>query len=220
VSVASLAARLPDSPTIIAWSQSMAMLDAILIREWEDRYFSHDAHWAPGQHMASMRSGTGDEYSFAITPHGTYGRGFDHESDLSPYAFEPPRPHAGLLDAIPDVLRDAVMEPAFMLDDVPCVTLTLWRLNGDVGWSYGEAREVASSDGDDGGTWLFEELDGKPETYRTFATEHYEVPVDLNAVRHIFEHRPLTDAIVQVLDPDLLVRDLADDIRGIGYPNT
>jgi hypothetical protein len=39
MSVSSPAARLPDVQTLIRWSQSMAMLDAILSQEWEMRYF-------------------------------------------------------------------------------------------------------------------------------------------------------------------------------------
>ncbi|HVE73908.1 MAG TPA: hypothetical protein VNA30_02290 [Mycobacteriales bacterium] len=218
MSVSALAARLPDVPTLIAWSQSMAMLDAILSPEWEMRYFSYDAHWAPGEHMASMRNGSGDEYSFTITPRGTYGRGFDHESALSPYTRQPPRPYEGLIDAVPSVLRDAVAEPAFMLGDVPSVTLTLWRLDGDGAWSCGKPLGVLPTSGDDGGTWLFDELDGKPETYRAFAADYYETPVSLGAAAYVFQHRPLTDAVVRSLNADLSVDDLNDDIRSIGYP--
>lgn len=219
MSVSALTARLPAISTLRAWSQSLAMLDAILSPEWDMRYFSYDAEWAPETELASMRNGSGDEYSFTFTPHGTYGRGFDHESRFSPYTRQPPRPYSGLLDTVPSVLRDSVEEPAFRLSDVPSVTLTLWRLDGQSVWSSGEAQEVEPSDGDDGGTWLFNELDGHPETYQTFATDYYEVPVDLNAVAHVFKQRPLTDVVVQALNADLLVRDLVDDIRCSGYPN-
>lgn len=218
MSVSSLAARLPDAPTLIAWSQSMAILDAILSPEWEMRYFSHDAHWAPGEHLASMRNGSGDDYSFTITPRGTYGRGFDHESALSPYTRQPPRPYAGLIDAVPGVLQDAVAEPAFMLGDIPSVTLTAWRLDGDAAWSHGQARDVQAPSDDDGGTWLFDELDGRPETYVAFAADYYEMPVSLSAAIHVFQQRPLTDALVRSLNVDLSLEDFGEDIRSIGYP--
>ena len=218
MAVSSLAARLPDVPTLIAWSQSMAMLDAILSPDWEMRYFSHDAHWSPGEQMASMRNGSGDEYSFTFTRDGVYGRGFDHESALSPFARQPPRPYPGLLDVVPDVLREAVDEPAFTLHDVPLVTLTLWRLDGDRSWSYGEAVGADAPAGDDGGTWLFDELDGTPETYLSFAEGYYEVPLNLSAVSHVFAHRPLTDDVVRALNAELTVADVVDDTRSIGYP--
>jgi len=51
-----------------------------------------------------------------------------------------------------------------------------------------------------------------------FAAGYYEIPVSLSAVTHVFERRPLTDAVVRSLNADLPVEDLADDIRSIGYP--
>jgi len=105
-----------------------------------------------------------------------------------------------------------------MLGDVPSVTLTLWRLGGDGAWSHGEARDVQPPSDDDGGTWLFDELDGKPETYLAFAANYYETSISLSAVTHVFHHVPLTDVVVRSLNADLSVEDLSDDIRSIGYP--
>jgi hypothetical protein len=53
---------LPDVPSLKKLSQSLAMLDAILSPEWEYRYYSFNSKWAPGERMASMRNGSGDEY--------------------------------------------------------------------------------------------------------------------------------------------------------------
>ena len=86
MSVSSPAARLPDIPTPWSWSHSLAMLDAVLSREGETRYFSLDARWDAAEQMASVRNGSRDEYSFTFTGHGVYGRGFDNESQLSPFA--------------------------------------------------------------------------------------------------------------------------------------
>jgi len=78
--------------------------------------------------------------------------------------------------------------------------------------------DVEPPSGDDGGTWLFDELDGKPETNLAFATAYYEIPVSLDAVMHVFQHRPLNDAVVRALNADLHMKDFIDDIRSIGYP--
>ena len=217
-SVSSLAARLPDAQTLISWSQSMAMLDAILSPEWDMRYFSYNNEWAPGEHMASMRNGSGDEYSFTFMPQGIYGRGFDHESALSPFIRQPPRPYRGLLDVIPNELQEAAAESAFTLDDVQSVTLTLWRLEGDGAWSHGRAQDLDSPADDDGGTWLFDLLDGKPKTYLAYASDYYEVSLSLDAIRYVFEHQPLTEEVVRSLNDDVTLRQLAEDVSSIGYP--
>ncbi|MFD9722318.1 hypothetical protein [Streptomyces sp. NPDC059072] len=75
-------------------------------------------------------------------------------------------------------------------------------------------------DGDpDGANILFELLvDRSPETYAAWASEYYETPVDVAAVRALLERRPLTPEIVAVLNPDLELADLAADISEIGYP--
>ena len=65
---------------------------------------------------------------------------------------------------------------------------------------------------------LMSALDGRPESYRDWATEYYEQDVSLAAVRHVYLHRPLTRALVARLNPDLSLDDLAEDVEEIGYP--
>jgi len=55
----------PDIPTFRRLTRSLAVLDAILSPAWEDRYYSFNAHWGPGELMASMRNGQGDQW-FAL----------------------------------------------------------------------------------------------------------------------------------------------------------
>ncbi|CAM5259788.1 hypothetical protein SBADM41S_08150 [Streptomyces badius] len=42
--------------------------------------------------------------------------------------------------------------------------------------------------------------------------------VDLEAVRHVYALRPLTDEIVAALNPERVPAELAEDIEEIGYP--
>ena len=54
---------LPAVAALALRSQSLAMLEAIVSPDdWDMRLYSFDAHWAPGERMASMRNGLGDEY--------------------------------------------------------------------------------------------------------------------------------------------------------------
>jgi hypothetical protein len=45
------------------------------------------------------------------------------------------------------------------------------------------------------------------------------VPVDLDAVRHVYALRPLTQAVVTALNADLSIEDLADDLATARYPS-
>jgi hypothetical protein len=60
-------------------------------------------------------------------------------------------------------------------------------------------------------------VDGRPEAYQRFAEEYYEVAVDLDAVRHVYALRPLSQSIIASLNPDASLADLAEDIAQIGY---
>jgi hypothetical protein len=85
MTAAHLADRLPAIAVVRRWSQSLAVLDAIMSAEWDYRYFSFDTQFGPGQALASMRNGSGDEYSITFTGEGAFLRGFDHESPVSPF---------------------------------------------------------------------------------------------------------------------------------------
>ncbi|MGW0194236.1 hypothetical protein [Nonomuraea sp. NPDC003201] len=106
-----VARLLPEIPVLRDFCRSMAVLEAILSPDWESRRHSFDAGWAPGEEMASMRNGSGDEYSIVFVAGGAYVRGFDHEAAMSPYGNDGPWP--GVLDSVPDVFRHCVEEPAF-----------------------------------------------------------------------------------------------------------
>jgi hypothetical protein len=215
-----VAHQLPDIAVVRDRSRSLAMLDAILSPEWEYRYYSFDATWGPEDELASMRNGTGDDYAIVFSPAGAWVRVFDHESPMSPWALEPPRPWPGVLDSVPTAFQACVQEPAFILDGVPMVSACLWRQTTDDRWQTGAIDFPAGREDPDGSQWLLELLlDDSPAAYRRYAEEYYELEsVDLAAVREIYALRPLTQPLVSALNQQLSVADLAYDIAEIGYP--
>lgn len=71
----------------------------------------------------------------------------------------------------------------------------------------------------DGATGLFGLLvDRSPEAFQRFAEDYYDVSVDLGAVIEIHALRPLNQALVSMLNPEVRLPDLAQDISEIGYP--
>lgn len=130
MTVDQLAAQLPGIEVVRRWSQSLAVLDAILSADRGYRYFCFDEEFGPGQALASMRNGSGDEYSITFTSDGAFVRGFDHESPLSPFIQTPPALWPGLLTGAPAALATLADEPAFTLGGVPMMTVALWRLAG------------------------------------------------------------------------------------------
>ncbi|MFG2127631.1 hypothetical protein ACGFNV_07510 [Streptomyces sp. NPDC048751] len=219
MTVQDVAGQLPGIAVLREHCRSLAILDAVLSPEWGDRYHSFNDNWSEGASMASMQNGSGDEYSIVFTAGGAYIRGFDHESPMSPYAEDGPWP--GVLDEVPAVFRPCVEEPAFSDEDgMPLVTACMWRETGDDGWRTGtiDFPEETSED-PDGAEYLFQLLvDRSPEAFQEWAEDYYEVPVDLEAVRHVFASRPLTERVVSALNSEITLSDLARDIAHSGYP--
>ncbi|MES4908924.1 MULTISPECIES: hypothetical protein [unclassified Streptomyces] len=219
VTVHDIARRLPGIAVLRDHCRSMAMLEAVLSPKWEDRYHSFDAHWSDTESMASMRNGSGDEYSIVFSAAGAYVRGFAHESPMSPYAQDGPWP--GVLDDVPEVFRSCVEEPAFSDEDgMPVITVCMWREPGDSDWKTGTIDFPEETTGDpDGARSLFQLLvDRSAEAFQRWAQDYYEASVNLEAVRHVYSSRPLTEGVVSALNPEVTLADLAGDITEIGYP--
>ncbi|MFI0351004.1 hypothetical protein [Actinomadura sp. 9N407] len=216
-----VARLLPDVPKLRDLCRSVAVLEAILSPDWESRYYSFDGTWSPGgEELAAMRNGSGDEYSIVFSPAGAYVRGFDHESPMSPYVDEDHEPWPGVLDSVPEVFRPCVEEPAFCDENVvPAVTACLWCETGDTRWHVGEI-EYPEHWGDlDGAAGLFELLiDPAPEAYQRFARDYYEIPVDLEAVRHVYALRPLTREVISLLNAEFHMESLVQDLAAASYP--
>lgn len=219
MTVHDIARRLPGIPVLRDRCRALAMLDAILSPEWADRYYSYDSRWSGAEEMASMRDGAGNEYAIVFSPAGAYACGFAHESLMSPYAAGGPWP--GVLDEVPEAFRPYVEEPAFSDGDgTPVVTVCMWRQPQDAAWRAGaiDFPEDGTDDPDGAGYLFALPADGSAEAYRGFAEDYYELPVDLEAVRHVHALRPLTPEVIAALNPDVDLADLAKDIEQIGYP--
>ncbi|WP_246212252.1 hypothetical protein [Streptomyces abyssomicinicus] len=219
-----VARALPGIENLRDHCRGLATLDAVLCPEWAWRYHSFDVSWGAGGQLASMRDGMGSEYAIVFSAAGAYARGFDHRSLMSPYARpDVPAVWPGVLDEIPDVFRAYVTEPAFCDErGVPTVTCCLWRRTGDSAWRTGAVDHPEGGDDDpDGADHLFALLvDRSPEAYAAWASDYFEMPVDVDAVRAVLELRPLTPEIVAALNPEIAFADLGEDLAAIGYPTT
>ena len=207
-------AALPEITVLRSTMQALAMLDAYFEPEWEYRYFSFNSRWAPGQHMGSMRNGSGDDLFALFFEHGCFIRGFAHESAMTPYASSPPRVVPGVLDHVPAAFSECLREPAFHMEDT---TFCVWRGNGDACWNVGPVRFPDGED-PDGSEAMLSFYDGDPATYVRFAASYYEQEVDPVLVRNVYSQVPVDRlGVLRGLTPEQ-VDKLRQDAEEIGYP--
>ncbi|MYQ77745.1 MULTISPECIES: hypothetical protein [unclassified Streptomyces] len=119
------AALLPAPEELRVHLKALATLDATIGDDPLFVCYTFDTAWDPGEEVALMNNGSGDDFSVHFTPAGVLIRGFDHESAMSPYVNEEVWP--GLIDEVPASLSPILHNPAFCDEDidVPRVTACL-----------------------------------------------------------------------------------------------
>ncbi|ANF95493.1 hypothetical protein [Paenibacillus bovis] len=186
--------------------RSIAMLDAILIPEWEYRYYSFNSVWAEGEEMASMRDGEGSHYFALFTRDGLMIKGYDAEQAASGLMLS----KAQSIDPLPAAVADFLQEPAFMGEQT---TFCLWYL-------YSENRWLSDRPYTEQECSLLQALWSGASYYREWAADYTETEVHPEAVHRIFAGEPLTSALIAQLNPELEFGDLEEDIEEIDYPAT
>lgn len=188
---------LPSPRELERICRGLATLDAILMPDWEYRYYSFNAAWAPSERMASMRNGEGDDWFIVFSLAGAFLKSLWHE-------YRPTLTPAEIYDGLPGGFDRQRVQPAFSMDRVTCGG---WC--DDSGWTL--RGRLAPMEHE------LEMLAGAPETYRAFAADYFEVDVPLDAVAHVLDGRPLDDGLLARLRPDCTLADLAADLTQIGY---
>jgi hypothetical protein len=205
---------LPTIPELLRRTKALAALDLILSPEWEYRYYSFNATWSPAEQMASMRTGCGDEWWLVFHSDGWAAlKGLDHESEA--WSKQRDKLSAAIQAAMPPGLAEFAQEPAFQWDSTGFAYFYLppkqhWcRANDLIDFSDLNA-------GEDG---LLHHLSGSPSDYSSFAEDYYERAVPVDIVADVFRHALITDRLVTSLNPDITLKEIADELYiEIGYP--
>lgn len=202
------------------------MLDAIVCPEKYFRYY-HFATTGTDTQVASMNDGSGNHFEVSFSPAGAFIRGFDHESDMSPWVNDDHSVWPGLLDSVPDVFAADLAHP-FVAGggdfDPPSVTFCMWRTHTDDRWHTGNIAfppPHGTRTDPDGIDMLALLSDGGSDSYIDWAMGYYAAlasRMDRTAVAHIYAHRPLDQPTIGALAPGRTVADLMQDAIEIGFP--
>ncbi len=189
--------EIPNGNVLKRRLQSLAMLDAVLMPDWELRYFSFNSKWAENTMMASMRDGEGSEFFYLFDPAGACGKIF------CPGQSEPD----SLLDQIPKEFGSFLSKPAFNLQQITCC---MWQRQTEVCWSLipGQIKQIP----------LLAFAGDRGDYYRIWAEQYYERPVSSLGVIAIFNQQPITAELLLSLNEDLSLEGIVADADEIGYP--
>ena len=142
--------------------------------------------------------------------------GFDHESEMSPWAADPMRVWPGVLDGVPPELREFVEEPAF--DSAQSTTFCLWRSKADEAWQCGEIDYPHGDADADGSSTLLKPYTEGAEGYVEFAKDYYEVTILVEAVARIFAFDPLHEDLVRMVNAATDWAAVQAEALAMGYP--
>lgn len=187
------------------------MLDAIVSRDWEDRYYSFDARWGAGEEVGSMRDGCGNDWFIHFALSGVAIKGLEHETPIARsdgFAAEVQR-------RVPRAFSSFLAEPAFTMDQL---SFCYWRGRDDVRWQKVVHSDPALAASGDGSLELLAPLCEPSSAYAGFANEYYELELPPAAIDAIYGHVLLSAELVWALVPGMTVAELREDAVGIGYP--
>ena len=208
-------ALLPNVGRFRELSQSLAVLDAILMPEWQYRYFSFNSHWDEGEMMASARDGCGNDLHAIFLDAGVIVKGYDRDSVLAAYVVSEGKPFPGVLESVPKEFSGFLSEPAFQVEQA---TFCIWRFEAESTWRSGALDSFPTEA-------LAEELPflnpfvNDPSVYCDWACDYYEQEVPLAAVRSVCDQVPLSRDLIHAINPEADLEQLREDIKEIGYAN-
>lgn len=202
--------RLPNPINLKKLMQIQASLNIILCRDEWLRYHSFVQDWGEGVCMAKIDNGAGDHLIILFSAEGCIIKGFDHESELSPYAQDEHKVFQGIYDDVPKELLSLLEDNAIEKDDV---TFCIWRKNSDTNWHKGKV-EIPKGESD-GSDFLVGCIFHTPEDFVEFAIGYFESLPSLEVVAKIYADSPITEEMINILNPNCDVKEVLQELQCI-----
>lgn len=201
---------LPEPAKLKKLMKAQAALSIILCEEDWLRYHSFEPAWSDHIAMAKIDNGAGDHLFILFAPQGTILKGFDHESELSPYANDEQAIAPGIYEAAPNNLLQLLDDEAIEREDV---TFCIWRENSDAAWQKGN---VEASEHVDGSAFLIGAIHQTAEDYVDFANGYFEQEIPVQQVSEIYEGKAITAETIRILNPERKVEEAMKELESLG----
>ncbi|MDX6740108.1 hypothetical protein [Actinocorallia sp. A-T 12471] len=136
MNLAEFCGKIPGLEELKSRLQKLALMDALILPDWERRYFSFDMNWGSGESLATIRNGSGAEAHVLLRSSAALVLVSDHDlPSLGSSGFLP-----DLERRIPAELVEYLHEPAFCYGGTFAAASCSWRTSGDSGWHFATAN--------------------------------------------------------------------------------
>lgn len=200
---------LPEPENLKKLLKILSSLNIVLCPEEWLRYHSFISEFDKNVSLASIDNGSGDNLFIIFAPQGTIIKGFDHESEVSPYARDEHEVWPGIYKEVPTSLLSLLKDEAITKEDV---TFCFWRENNDLRWQKGNVEIPAGVE--DGSDFLLGTIFRTAEDFVEFAEGYFELTLPLEVVAQVYEGAAITKEMIKALYPDgdieKILRDLAE----------
>ncbi|WP_313639654.1 hypothetical protein [Paenibacillus sp.] len=201
---------LPEPKILKELMKILASLNIVCCPEEWLRYHSFIPESDDNVSIASIDNGSGDHLFIIFAPQGTIIKGFDHESEVSPYAQDEHEVWPGIYEEVPTSLLSLLEDEAIAKEDV---TFCFWYENNDSMWQQGK---VEIPDGaEDGSDFLIGTIFRTAEDFVEFAEGYFELTLPIEIVAKIYEGEAITREMIKAINPDSDVEKVFQELEGI-----
>lgn len=192
--------------------RKLAALNVIFCPEVAYRYHRYHPKWAEEIDLGIIDNGSGDTLFAVFHPKGCVLKGFDHESSVSPYAQPSFEIWEGMYDGLPDYLARILDDKALINNEV---TFCYWKTDNDATWQQGPVHFPNQEE--DGSDYLMPKIYATAEDFIAWAGNYFGQDYPLPLVQHIFDGKPITDALLLGLNPNLDLASAKTELQELGF---
>jgi len=178
----------------------------------------------PTSDFFNMNDGQGNFFAIYFNEIGSIIIGFEHESEMSPYALNGKKCWPGVIDTVPMEFSKFLKEFYNGFEEFYEITYCVWRKYSDSKWNTGKMKFPKNkyNENEDGSEEVLSKFSKEHTYYFEWAKECYleladDGAVDLELIHKIFEYKPLSGEIIQTVINKNSSKKI-ELIKNIGYP--
>ena len=212
--LAAVANTFPDPAELERRFRIVTIIEAVTdTGNFRHYYYSNTNSNSQFRH-AYFDSGSGDHARIIFGDNFTFIRAFDHESYLNPWVRG--RTWPGILHNMPRRFRQ------FTEHGSGEITAALWHVG--VGWDHGDPEPLPSGEEPDPTFWMFNDIVDVADDFSAHAVAegfsiHTDIDISPEAIRPFLYEQPLTERIIELVNPDAQPRYIHEIAVTAGYPS-